>query len=1328
MSTSEISMPGANRHGNWHSFDAPYERLKLFSPAVIAGFGLAVGFGLVLAYPHHDLEQRLASENAPADSLTVEYLKAFIRAEPDADGLRLALAKRLLRLGSYGEARAALAPLRQAGDPEHRVRAGMLELEMLAQEAFALPSDNPSREMRRQRAAAQLRTMLAAPLTSAQLVQAGRTALALGESEAAADAFGRVAAGNAEMPADFYAEAAAVMLGLGDYRACAELYFLAMRASTGLPLQRRYFLQGLQALQAGSLFDDALRAAERHLGPLSNDAETLTFLTRLAQAANRPDAAERYVRRLLRLSLLRMAPGVAASVANLAPATRQSPLEFYLAALDGDAQDGAPARLLPVAQGGAEPGLPFDEAAYSLGYEVFLANRNLADAHRLALSAVRQRPDAPHWRKRLAEVSEWQGLPQEGLKNWLAYARLTRDEAGWDNALRLAQSLFDQDALQKVLEHKLAAAPDRQEWLDRLLAVHEANGEPERVLQLLHSRLSGARGNAMPPQQRRRELELLAATALRAGHDSEALRTWRTLQEEFGPSGAYALQIANQLYRQGQVSQAYAALQQGLADASTDNADFWRAYAEVARLLQYDDAARRGYLKLLELDRQSEADLANLIALLDDQPRAAAQLAEFAYDKTGDPNFLAQALSFHNRSGDRDAAGRLLARLPEERQLALARHAGFLAARAALRQAEGNPSGALRDYRAALEVSPGDVNLRAGLIWTAIAARDAPTLQRALTQWAAEAETTPDLWGPFAAASMSLNRQHQALHWFRKSGFQRDDYLWLMSYAEALDATAQPELAWRIRRKAWQDLRRPEVLARIHPDQLLAARDRLAASAPLFMGGDGASRVMAALLRADARKLSQHPAAGETPKDGKELLQRLSAVIDAPAAEVEGIPEPHVASLFAPGSGRRPQDDARLSATVRELALAYALNRNAHDLARAWLASRYARQLDKPLWGELSLLLMSDERDKLDRLLDEMPDWLPMYDRIEAAQRAGRPALAQTLAFDQLARLPHDEELHARFTRLATEEPARFQASVATIKEGALETRASRADTTLNLATGLRLTLALKQNRHRTVDTGQLGAVPARDDEAVLVLRKRIETGYLQAGINRRNAAAGTTGLRLEYRLAPASRVSIAGSAGRRQPASESALLRAGAWRSGTEHTLTYAFTRTEYGSIGISWYRYASQLGTVLGNGRGVQAELGSHLRLEYPNITLRASLAHNSYDASGLFDSQIAQLAPAGSDPAAFAYLPAGATVFGLSLGLGTVVENAYSRGWRPFAEVGLTYGAEQGVSYNLRGGLAGSVFGQDTLLLRLQSNGASAERPQGLQEIGLYYQWLY
>ena len=91
---------------------------------------------------------------------------------------------------------------------------------------------------------------------------------------------------------------------------------------------------------------------------------------------------------------------------------------------------------MPIPAQSPRPGLPFDNKAYTLGYEVFLENGKTEDAWAIA-AAVRQRPD-DIVRERLAQISEWTLRTGTALDNWLALAHQTDSEAAWQSVLRLA--------------------------------------------------------------------------------------------------------------------------------------------------------------------------------------------------------------------------------------------------------------------------------------------------------------------------------------------------------------------------------------------------------------------------------------------------------------------------------------------------------------------------------------------------------------------------------------------------------------------------------------------------------------------------------------------------------------------------------------------------------------------------------------------------------------------------------------------------------------------------------------------------------------------------
>ncbi|KAF1041246.1 MAG: hypothetical protein GAK35_03442 [Herbaspirillum frisingense] len=1329
-----------------------------------------------LVYPKVSLQQRLEVANASgrADQLTVEYLKVFLKAQPDNAALRSELVKQMIGLGQFAEARQHLALLQMGSDPAARLDAAWLEYRIRQQEAFALPEKSPERARMIADLRGQLQQLMTYPLTAQQWLSLSQDALALGDTEAARVAFSRLLAdqSTAAMPYADVVRLGKESLGMGDYRSSAAFYLLAMKSAGSLETRRDHFLTALRTLQAGGLYQEALAAADANIGALAGDKQTLLFLTKLAQAANRPDAAQRYVKQLLQLSMsLRGVPLAAAGEGAYAQAHFQSMRDFTRSLRLTQALLHAPHELrlrmrdalregriqrtagTPEARPAgdlSQPSaaemaasrdiarLPFDDEIYTLAYNVFLGNRNLLDARLLAQSAVRQRPDSAAWRKRLAEVSEWSGVPEQATPQWLAYARLSNDEAAWDNVLRIAEGTFEQEILVEALQHKMQVEPGNPKWLNQLVAQYENIGQADRAATLLEASLrkSAGRGQAVATE-RNAEMDALARLYLRMGRDADALTLLGQQRREFGATAGNALLAANQLYLNGHIEQAMDILNDAASAAPAGNTDFWRAYAEVARFLEHEKEARFGYDKLLASNKADEGDISNMMGVIqEEQPRAAAELAEFGFRRTGVPNFAVQALTYRQRINDLDGAQAFIDSITPQQNAALEKNVPYLTVRATVKQLRRDLPGARADMAMALALRPRSAEVRAELIWILIAGRDTELLKRALTLWSGEAESLSQLWGPFAAANMSLNRQDVALHWFRKSGFPHNDYLWLMSYAEALDATVQPDLAWRIRRRAWFELRDPQVLRNIPPTQLREWRDRLAALAPLFMQSDAGLRVMQALLKSDAAKLTQAPDKNLPPADGQALLKEMEAAARRDAderGEREGIAvrlDKGPDALFArtADSGQRPRDDARLSSSVRELALAYAMNQGESDLARAWLATRFARELDKPLWGELALALAADDRQGLNAMLDNLADWLPMYDRVEAARVAGRIPLAQTLAFDQLERLPADDELHARLTNLVTDEPAKFATGYTSSREFPLATKRFDLATGFALTPGTRLNFGYTERHQSIDDTTLLDGVPSVDRLFELSLRRRIEDGFVSMALQHRDAMASFNGLRLEFSKQLTPKLTLSGNGGMNLMSTESALMRVGSKRTGGELNLNVQLSRTEYVRMGGGFQRYYTQAGTSLGSGRTVNLEAGTHFRVEYPNLTLRAYVNDARFSDYGASDDQIARLVPAGNDPTAFRYMPLDSRVWGVSLGAGTVVESNYTRAWRPFAEVGMTRTSDIGWGRNLRAGAAGSVAGQDVLSVAVQSTSATPNTPQRGFELSVLYKWLY
>lgn len=1148
-----------------------------------------------------------------------------------------------------------LARRAQPGSAEHVAgKWRLLQIEEMA--AWAAPPDTAERAQGLARLKLRLREAAGLALAPAQTGQLAEKAARAGEPEVARRMMARyLASGAAPRTAAFLSAAAAQMLGAGDYRLASRLYLEARRLAGEPAQQRELFIKGIASLQAGNLMAEALQSAERELGELDSDREVLKFLTRLALAAGKPAVAERYANRLMRVSLLREA----ARYALLDELVRARP------ELAAEAARAAPWRLERVAD--ARPA-PFDDEAFRLSYDVYLANGNLAQALAVAESAVRRAPNHLEWRARLARVAEWAGKPQIALAQWRWLLERKGDQDAWEGVLRLAPGLFDDAALLAALERKFAAGAASESDHPLIADSFERLYRPRDGLAFFEAR------ERLAPS--RLNLVLIARLAQNLGEDARAIAALDAVVERYGPSPDLALQQAVLLFAKGDPAAAFERLRRARAATPESQVGFWQVYGELAALLQARDEALEAFQRALKgPNPRRETALEMLVELLRERnPLEAARLAEAAWREFKRPRMFAAAIDLMGRSGRQAQAARLLEALGPDDERALGGDVEFWMNRARIHQALRQFDRARRAWVTAAEIDPEGAESRLGLLWFLIERRDHAALRKYLRQWDAAARQEPDFAGAFAAAYTALGEPGRALAYFAAQlRARQDDYLWLMAYADALEQAREHALALRVRRHVWTHLRADPGGKGEAAREPLIARARLAL---LFAAADDRLVILRRVLR----------------RDGAEPL------------------------------ARDPQD-----AAMKELVLAYALSAERHELAKLWLLKSYARQLERPVWAEAARALHEKDRDALARLLEEQAERLPVYDRIYAAQQVGRLRLAQTIAFTELGRTERDDQLHLQLTELSVPEASALVARLESRNIGPLRETALETSLAVALLPRLKLELHLDTTRMESRDASVLAGVPRSDRRIAASAVYRHDLGHTRLTVGARSALEDTLQLRLANTLQWGNRIATTAAIGLRQRAEDSAPLIAAGMKDTVSLALTYQLSKREYVALQFDWHRFLSQGGGTLGTGRSQSASFGHRLRTEYPDFALRASWGRLSTRADGSVDAAAARLVPAGTAAAASFFVPEGSTQWGLALGFGHAHKEHYSRAVRPFADVELTHNSLSGSGLNLLLGAGGSLLGGDhasVYWVRGKTRGALA----AYQVFGLRYLYLF
>ncbi|MDD2735588.1 MAG: hypothetical protein PHF56_16760 [Desulfuromonadaceae bacterium] len=288
----------ANRLAN----PPPRQRERFASPLAICGL---IGAGMLLLtmlYPEKNLLILLSAPEVTTPAQQ-KYLEILVKIRIGDVDLVLILARSYLAAMLPEKAQQALEQLQGDLSSQQLQTVLALRYEVRRQQLQRLRPGDSRWSAAQQAYARQVEHLVQSGASSAELGRYCAEAKSAGDTETfhhletllQKNAEQGIDVANRQNPEGMTAESA---LARGDYRGAAAIQFHTMGKVPGNE-KRKYFIGGVRALQSGNLLNDALTEAEKYLAPLANDRETLLFLSRLALSSNRPDLAQRYIRRAL---------------------------------------------------------------------------------------------------------------------------------------------------------------------------------------------------------------------------------------------------------------------------------------------------------------------------------------------------------------------------------------------------------------------------------------------------------------------------------------------------------------------------------------------------------------------------------------------------------------------------------------------------------------------------------------------------------------------------------------------------------------------------------------------------------------------------------------------------------------------------------------------------------------------------------------------------------------------------------------------------------------------------------------------------------------------
>ena len=441
---------------------------------------------------------------------------------------------------------------------------------------------------------------------------------------------------------------------------------------------------------------------------------------------------------------------------------------------------------------------PFRQELYDLGYTVFLANSNPADAWRVALMALKSRPRDREWLKRAAQAAEWSGRPEQALKHWADLAE-EGDAAASSHALQLARGLHDLGLQKRLIARQLAQGD--QKLLKEFIALAEATGEPEEALQLL----------GQPHQAWDQRLVLAERFRLYdlTGQPQEALVTLEMLATVRPLSAGESLRGASLWYGIGQPDKAWQLLLQASTSMQPSETAFWETLSDLGWALDHREQAVHASEILLKEGKVRSADYQRMIDYYRQRDKQRAfEAAKAGWQQFQQPLFLYGLLEAGMALERWPALRRLLDQLTPQDRLQMQENAYFWSLAAQIYRQTGAFEQGLQASWQAVRRDPANGSIVAGHLWLLLEqGKTGDALQMAET-WGTRAWRDSSLTDAVGAVYAAVGDSKRALAYYRLSyAHHRNDPAWLASYADLLEQAGKPEAGYLARFMAIKALR-----------------------------------------------------------------------------------------------------------------------------------------------------------------------------------------------------------------------------------------------------------------------------------------------------------------------------------------------------------------------------------------------------------------------------------------------------------------------------------------------------------------------------------------
>lgn len=292
-----------DRSKRYASPDGEIARLVLTQPWQLGLIAMLVLALLVMIFPHKALVESLYQQEQ-LDELTLSYIQNLYRTEPNNADVALLLARTQPLALQQARLQETLRNLLDTGTPRQRHEARSLLLQTYSQ-SMAQASNALTQATARARLLELLEQARNDSLSDAEAQRLADQAFALNQPDLGMAFFERLNLPQSDLELEQLGDR---LLAQGQYQVAATYFMRARQRASDVAQARRLFQKSIQTYMQASLFEQAMQAAQAHVGDLASDPQTLRFLARTALAAGQPKVAAAYARQLVFRDLMEVRP------------------------------------------------------------------------------------------------------------------------------------------------------------------------------------------------------------------------------------------------------------------------------------------------------------------------------------------------------------------------------------------------------------------------------------------------------------------------------------------------------------------------------------------------------------------------------------------------------------------------------------------------------------------------------------------------------------------------------------------------------------------------------------------------------------------------------------------------------------------------------------------------------------------------------------------------------------------------------------------------------------------------------------------------------------